>query len=120
MSEDKFITNVKKWVKLDDKIRELVMLMKELKEEKKDLEEDIITYMKDNSEEVINMNSGGTLRRSVSKTKCAIKHDYINQVLQQFTKSTDEANIITEAIIKSRPLKERIYLKRNAPRKPQA
>lgn len=119
MTESKFVENVKKWIKLDDKVRELVLLIKELKEEKKDIEEEIIKYMQENSEDVINMNSGGTLRKSVSKTKCAIKHDYINQVLKQFTKSSDEANIITEAIIKSRPLKERIYLKRNAPRKPQ-
>ena len=60
MTESKFVENVKKWIKLDDKVRELVLLIKELKEEKKDIEEEIIKYMQENSEDVINMNSGGT------------------------------------------------------------
>jgi predicted metal-binding protein len=55
--------------------------------------------------------------KSTSKTKGSIKHDYINQILTKFTKSQQEAEKITNAILENRPVKERVYLKRNAPRK---
>ena len=117
MNEAKFVENVKSWLRADDKVKELTIALKELKEEKKDLEEDILKYMNSSNQDTLNISTGGTLRKSVSKTKSAIKQEYINQILTQFTKSQDEAQVITNAIITNRPLKERTYLKRNAPRK---
>jgi hypothetical protein len=117
MSEQKFVENVKQWLKLDNKVKELTITLKEYKEERKDLEEDIIKYMSTTEQDVLNISTGGTLRKSTSKTKGSIKHDYINQILTKFTKSQQEAETITNAILENRPVKERVYLKRNAPRK---
>jgi len=117
MADAKFVEDVKRWLKLDDKVKELINTMKELKEERKDLEEDILKYMGKSNQDILNISTGGTLRKSVSKTKGAIRHEYINDILNKFTKSQDEAKIITEAIITNRPVKERTYLKRNSARK---
>lgn len=117
MDEAKFVEDVKNWLKLDDKVRELTLLLKEYKEEKKNLEEDILKYMHSTEQDTLNISTGGTLRKSISKTKGAIKQEYISQILDKFTKSHEEAELITNAILDNRPLKERMYLKRNAPRK---
>jgi seryl-tRNA synthetase len=117
MTDAKFVENVKKWLKLDDQIREYTQIIKECKELRKELEEEIINYMHTQDQTVVNMASGGTLRASTSKVKGAIKHEYIQQILTEFTKSQEEAKVITQAIINNRPLKERVYLKRNSARK---
>ena len=116
MSEE-FIQTVVKWIKLDDKVKELTTQIRELREEKKQYEEYILTSMKSTNQDVLNMSSGGTLRASVSKTKGPLKQDYIRQVLTEFTKDQEKATIITESLMNNRPLTERSYLKRSAPRK---
>ena len=114
---DKFISSVIKWVKLDDRCRELAKELKEVRDQKKGMEDDILSMMTQQEQEVLNLSTGGSLRRSVSKCKGGLKEDYIRQILNSFTKNMDEAVVITEAILKNRPVQERTYLKRCLPKK---
>lgn len=117
--DQEFVQLVIKWVKLDDKIKEHMVQIKEMKEEKKQLEELVLTAMGKTSQDVLNLSSGGTLRKSVSKTKAPLTTEYINQILTEYTKDKSEAIFITESLMSKRPLNERTYLKRSAPRKPK-
>jgi predicted CopG family antitoxin len=116
-NEEDFVGMVIQWVKLDDKIRGLAQEMKEMKEEKKQYEEFILEFMNRENQDVLNISSGGTLRKSVSRSKGGIKEDHISTVLMKFTNDQHEASKITHAIMSDRPQTERVYLKRCNPRK---
>jgi hypothetical protein len=115
--DQEFVQIVVKFLKLDSRIKETVNSLKELKSERKQYEEAILNLMSKNNQEILNISSGGSLRKSVSKTKGALKQDYITQVLTEFTKNKNEAMVITEQLMNNRPLNERTYLKRTNPRK---
>jgi len=117
--DNEFVQIVVKWLKADDKIKELSKQVKELKEEKKQYEEYILGEMKSSNQEILNMSSGGSIRRSISKTKGSLKQEYIKQILTEYTKDNNEANLITESLMNNRPITERTYLKRTVPRKPK-
>ena len=116
-NEEDFVAMVIQWVKLDDKIRGLAQEMKEMREEKKQYEEFVLEYMQRENQDVLNITSGGTLRRSISRCKGGIKEDHISSVLMKFTNDQHEASKITKAIMTDRPQTERVYLKRCNPKK---
>lgn len=106
------------WVKIDDDIRKKNIEIKELKDEKKEYEIFILEYMDKINENVINI-SDGKLRMNRSKTKAPLKEECIQQAIMDFTKDNDQALAITKHIFTSRPLSERVNLKRtkNRPKK---
>lgn len=117
---DEFISYVVKWVKLDDQARELTTAVKDIRNKKKELEDSILSMMSDTNQDVLNLSSGGSLRKSTSRCKSGLKEEYIRDVLAKFTRDYDEATIITEKLMKDRPVQERSYLKRCLPKKKTA
>jgi len=111
-----FKDSVKEWVRLDDTIKDIVQKTKELKIEKKILEEFILKEMDSFNESTIAI-SDGKLRRNVSKTKSALKHETIQNALVEFTKDTEQAFKLTEFILEKRGVVERVKLKRTSLRK---
>ena len=113
-----FKNKVLQWVSIDDSIRELRKKTKQLTDEKKQHEEYILKYMKEIDEKCLNIKDG-KLRRNVSKTKGALKKNIIHQALVDITGDVIKAKAMTEHIINSRPIVERINLKRtkNRPKK---
>ena len=99
------------WVDLDDKIRKHNAQVKEFKNEKKEFESQILTYLENIGENVIDI-SDGKLRRNVSKTKAPLKKETIEAALVECIKDTQKAAELTQYIIKSRPMVERVNLKR--------
>lgn len=107
-----FIESVKQWIKIDDTIRETTLKIRDLKDQKKDLESKIVEHMKKSEQDVLNISSGGTLRVSLSRTKSGLKEDYIRDVLDRFTRDPDQTASIVSALMSDRPVTERTYLKR--------
>jgi uncharacterized protein YpiB (UPF0302 family) len=112
MSEE-FIDAVKSWVKSDDLIREITLALREKKQERKKLEERVLEFMKRADQDVLSISTGGSLRRTVTKTKAGLKQDYLREVMGKFTSNPDEA---VRVILEGRPVSEREYLKRTHPR----
>lgn len=110
---ENFVDAVRSWIKTDDLIREITLALREKKQERKKLEERILEFMKQTDQEVLSISSGGTLRRSVTKTKASLKQEYLREMLSKFTPNPDEA---IQIILDSRPTSEREYLKRTQSR----
>ena len=51
-SNNVFKTNVKEWIGIDDKIKELTVQIKELRDQKKDVEEIVLSIMKEHGREL--------------------------------------------------------------------
>lgn len=106
-----FKNNVLKWLSVDDSIREIRQKTKLLTKEKKEYEEFILKFLENVGEKELAV-SDGKLRRNVSKTKAPLNKASIQQALTDIVKDKTKANTMTEHIINSRPLVERINLKR--------
>ena len=117
MSENKktisaeFVQNVKKYLELDDKTRELKNNIKELSTDKKQCEEFILNYLQSIDEKTIDI-ADGKLIRNVYKSQGALKKDLIQKALIDIVGDSIKATDITDQIIKSRPTVERVSLKR--------
>lgn len=106
-----FVQSVKKYLEVDDKLKELKEHMKKLTAEKKTKEEFILNYLQSIDEKVIDV-ADGKLRRNISKTQAALKKDTIQNALTEIVGDSIKAVAMTNQIIKSRPMVERVTLKR--------
>ena len=106
-----FVQNVKKYLEIDDKIKELKEKIKLLSTDKKEKEEFILTYLQSIGENVIDV-ADGKLKRNVSKSQAPLKKELIQKTLAELVGDSNKAVSMTEQIIKSRPIVEKVSLRR--------
>ena len=106
-----FIQSVKKYLESDDKLREYKEQTKILNKEKKSQEEFILSYLERIEENILDV-PNGKLRRNISKTQAPLKKETICKALMEVVGDAVKATTLTDHIIKSRPIVERITLKR--------
>ena len=114
-----FKKKVLKWLEIDDEIRSIRAKTKELTNEKKQYEEFILSFLEEVGEKELAV-SDGKLRRNVSKTKAPLNKASIQKALTEIVKDKTKATTMTEHIINSRPMVERVNLKRTKNRGPKA
>lgn len=114
-----FRKNVIKWVELDDGVRQLKAKIKEINEkvkeinsEKEQYEEPIIKFLSQVNEDAVQLKDGGKLSKNVSKQKAPLKKEFIHKALVELINDPNKALAMTEHIINSRPVTEKINLKR--------
>lgn len=108
---EEFVEVVKSWVTIDNEIRDKMAKIKELKDERKEFEVFILEYMDKINESVISI-SDGKLRRNKSSTKAGLKQETIQSALLDITQDQSKALEMTKYILDSRPMTERVNLKR--------
>jgi predicted nucleic acid-binding Zn-ribbon protein len=113
---DEFKQMVTNWIEKDDEINEINKELKILKDDKKELETKILNYMEQIELGTLDIGNG-KLRKSVSKTKGALKHDIIQDSLVKIFKDVQKAHNTTKFILDNRPITERVRLKRTHCRK---
>ena len=106
-----FVESVKRYLEVDDKLKEIKEKTKNLNTEKKQREEFILNYLQTIDEKVIDV-ADGKLRRNISKTQAPLKKETIQKALIDIIGDANKATAMTEQIIKSRPTVERVTLKR--------
>ncbi len=106
-----FKNKVLKWLSIDDQIREHRKQTKILTKEKKENEEFILSFLENVGEKELAV-SDGKLRRNVSKTKAPLNKASIQKALEEIVKDKSKSNEMTNHIINSRPIVERVNLKR--------
>tara|TARA_Y100000768_G_scaffold331495_1_gene270730 strand:+ start:1643 stop:2014 length:372 start_codon:yes stop_codon:yes gene_type:complete len=113
---EQFKTLVCEWVKLDDIIRTKNNELKEIKNDKKQLEEYILGCMDKLEENVIDI-SDGKLRVNKTKSKSGLNKNYLQESLAELTQDPVQATNMTKHILDNRPTTERVNLKRTFNRK---
>ena len=106
-----FVNNVKKYIELDDVLKDKRDQIKKMNNEKKSCEEFILDYLQKIDEQTIDIQDG-RLRKSVTKSFTPIKKDLIQQTLTSVFGDGSKAQTITEQIINSRKIVEKVALKR--------
>jgi len=113
-----FKERVLKWLEIDDEIRSIRAKSKELLNNKKEYEEYILSFLEEVGEKELAV-TNGTLRKNVSKTKAPLNKLSIQKALNDIVKDKTKADTMTEHIINSRPVVERVNLKRSNNRGPR-
>ena len=113
---NEFVQTVKKYLEIDDKIREYKEINKNLNIQKKEQEEFILNYLESIEENTIDVKDG-TLKRNIAKTQTPIKKDIIQKALTEITGDSIKSQEFTDYIIKSRPITERISIRRTTNKK---
>jgi hypothetical protein len=112
----KFKKIVISWIELDDKIKLINSELKNIKDEKKQYEEFILSFMEKYNENMITL-SNGSLKKNISQTKESLKEEMIQEAIQEYTKDIEEAYTITQKIIQKRQINEKVTLKRQTIKK---
>ena len=115
---EEFKKKVLKWLEIDDEIRSIRSKTKDLTKEKKQYEESILSFLENVGEKELNVKDG-KLRRNVSKTKAPLNKASIQKALTEIVKDKSKADSMTDHIINSRPIVERVNLKRTKNRGPR-
>ena len=109
-----------KWVKLDDKIKETNKTVKEMKDEKVQLEDKILTFMTNNEQETIPVKDG-KIEKKESVTKEPINEEYIKKSLIGQIEDIALIDKLTEIIMTNRAITKKYKLSRiiNKEKKPK-
>jgi len=108
-----FEDNIKKWVLLDNQVKQLNDKAKELKEQKNSVEDFILTYVENN-----NLNNatakitGGSLKFVESKQTAPITLKFLHQCLSDCIKNEKQVELILNYIKDKREIKYTKDIKR--------
>ena len=105
------VDNVKKYIEIDNALKELRTQTKKFNDEKKKNQEFILTYLQKCEEETIDI-TGGTLKRDVKKQLAPLKKENIQSTLTKIIGDGVKASAMVEEIYKSRATIEKVSLKR--------
>jgi hypothetical protein len=106
-----FKNDVLKWVDIDDQLKMIRNKVKELNEEKKEYEGKIINFLTQVNEETVVIKDG-KLSKNVMRCKAPLKKETIHKSLVELVGDTNKAMTMTEHIINSREITEKIKLSR--------
>ena len=106
-----FVDTVKKYIEIDDKLKYIKKQSKVLSGDKKEHENYILNYLESIEENIIDI-PDGKLKRNISKTQTPLNKEYIQKSLVEIVGDTNKASLLTDKILNSRPMKERVTLKR--------
>jgi hypothetical protein len=98
------------WLSLDEKIKVINEEVKDLKLEKNQYETYILEFMTNTKKEVIKTKDS-VIKKNVYQSKGALKEELIMNSLTEILKDSVQAYEITQKIINSRPITEKVSLK---------
>ena len=113
MSDSKqiLINTIKEWVLINSKMTELQKQLKELRNNKKQLSDTLISVMENNEIDRFDINNGKLVYRK-NKVKAPINKDYLMKMLEDYFKDNPEVDSshVSEFLLDNRPIKENSVL----------
>jgi seryl-tRNA synthetase len=111
-TKEQLVANIKEWIQMDTDISKLKTQLKELQNKKKNVTQELINVMKNNSIDCFDIN-GGALIYKQNKTKKNINGKMLLNVLQNYYKNdTKTAEDLTKHILDSREEQVKEVIKR--------
>lgn len=113
MSNQQLVNTVKEWLSIDNSIKELQRKIKDKRNEKKELNERLLSIMNDMNLDSMNT-SQGQLIKTTYKTKTALSKKHLQSSLGEFFKNDPK---IAEALCKHIMDSRNVNVKENIRRK---
>lgn len=110
-SKEQLKNAVNEYLDLDNQISTLQKAIKERKDKKQKLSQLILSVMKENDIDQMNMNNN-KLVYTVSQCKTPLNKNYLNTVLSDYFKNNEKAMDVINHILNNRKKVEKVRLKR--------
>jgi len=111
-SKEQLKKAVNEYLDLDNQISTLQKAIKERKDKKQKLSQLILSVMKENDIDQMNMNNN-KLVYTVSQCKTPLNKNYLNTVLSDYFKNNEKAIDVINHILNNRKKVEKVRLKRD-------
>ncbi len=114
-----YVKKIQKWVEMDNKVVQSKSNIQNVVEEKKDLESDIIDYVKNNSLENMNITiTDGSIKFLKKSSTQTLNSKLLNELLNKFFQDNDispnfDINKACEFVFSNLTVKTSFYIKRN-------
>ena len=109
-----FEQNIQSWVTLDNEIKKMNDKLKDLREQRNDLSNDILIYIKDNSLDNATIKiSDGRLRFMNVKQQSPITYKFIQECLLKSINNAEQVEALMTFIKEQRESKVQTEIKRN-------
>lgn len=109
-TKEQLVEAVKKWINLDNELRDLAKLAKDKREKKKTLSVELMNVMKDNEIECLDINDGQLCYKK-SKSKKPLNKDNLLKILQNYFHDAGQTNNrsgdITQFILENRETEDK-------------
>ena len=101
------VNSIKDWLTLNTRLNDLQKEIKELRNEKKKLESNLINIMENNNIDEFTINNGKLIYRK-TKTKNPINKAYLQEILESYFEKNPEIDTtdVTQFILENRTTKE--------------
>jgi len=93
-----FKNNIKEWINIDDREKELKAQIKILNKKKQELSEGILKDMEKNEIDDLTLSTGGKLKASVSVTTAPLKKEFVYTSLVNELKDEVKAQYLTNKL----------------------
>ncbi len=111
IDKDVLMALIVEWIALDDQIRSYRETVKELSDEKKQYESQLLELMTTLKQEKI-LTDNGCINRTVKKSSSPLTSDLIKTTLAEILKCSQTADTYTNHIMEKRTVKETFNLRR--------
>lgn len=113
VTADEFKMAVKEWLNISDRQAEMRKQNSEFNKRKKQLNLTIIGFMKNNKKDICNLGENGILQLKEQKTSVALKKDYVEKLLRDFTNNEDMARQAAEYIFNNKETRTKDVIKKS-------
>tara|TARA_Y100001970_G_scaffold292175_1_gene432304 strand:- start:278 stop:628 length:351 start_codon:yes stop_codon:yes gene_type:complete len=111
-TKDELVTTIKTWIDIDNELKELAKVAKELREKKKNVTNNLVDVMKSNEIDCFDLKEG-KLVYSETKTKAPLnKKNLVKCLTPYFQNNSELAEQLTNHILDSRDVKVRESIRR--------
>jgi hypothetical protein len=109
-TKEQLVNHIKTWLKVENELVDLRRAMREKREEKKKLSNELLEVMKENDIDCFDIKNGKLMSTKV-KVKENVSKKMLLRVLANYMDEPEEVAKLTDYILESRQIKEKEYIR---------
>lgn len=109
-TKEELVNHIRTWMHVENELKDLRKLMREKREEKKKLSNELLEVMKSNDIDCFDIKNGKLMSSKV-KIKETVSKKMLLRVLADYLDKPEEVEKLTDYILESRQVKEKEYIR---------
>ena len=109
-TKEQLVNHIRTWIQFENQIKDLRKQMREKREEKKQLSNELLEVMKENDIDCFDIKNGKLMSSKV-KVKETVSKKMLLRVLADYLDEPEEVAKLTDYILESRQVKEKEYIR---------
>ena len=109
-TKEQLVNHIRTWIQVENQIKDLRKQMREKRERKKQLSNELLEVMKENDIDCFDIKNGKLMSSKV-KVKETVSKKMLLRVLADYLDEPEEVAKLTDYILESRQVKEKEYIR---------